>query len=449
VGGQIPLRWKSSVTDIQIAILSIVGIVVLVSSGMPVPFSLGLLSFLGVWHIKESFTIASTLLAQAAADSVSDYVFGVIPLFVMMGMLVSISGIGKDTFDVANRLFKSIRGGLGIATVVANAIFAAVTGTSIASAAVFTKVCVPEMIRLGHKPRFAVGVVTGSSVLGMLIPPSLLLILFGVLTETSIGDLFIAGIGPGILLSAIYSAGILIMAYAFPEYVGKTTGADAAGFQLSIGQALWKLAPILALIFLVLGGIYSGWFTPTESGAAGALGALIIALAKRRLDRRKIWQVMLETGNVTVAILFLFFAANMYSRMLAMSGITSFVGNLIAESGLGVYTVLILYLGVILLMGMILDSGSIMLIIVPLLYPAMRDFGIDFVWWGILTLISIEVGLLTPPLGVAVFVVNSTLADPNITVTDIFAGSMPYVLMMVLCIVLIILFPNISLFLVR
>ncbi len=310
-------------------------------------------------------------MAQAAADSVSDYVFGVIPLFVMMGMLVSISGIGKDTFDVANRLFKSIRGGLGIATVVANAIFAAVTGTSIASAAVFTKVCVPEMIRLGHKPRFAVGVVTGSSVLGMLIPPSLLLILFGVLTETSIGDLFIAGIGPGILLSAIYSAGILIMAYAFPEYVGKTTGADASGFQLSIGQALWKLAPILALIFLVLGGIYSGWFTPTESGAAGALGALIIALAKRRLNRSKIWQVLIETGNVTVAILFLFFAANMYSRMLAMSGITSFVGKLIAESGLGVYTVLILYLVVILLMGMILDSGSIMLIIVPLLYPAM------------------------------------------------------------------------------
>jgi tripartite ATP-independent transporter DctM subunit len=338
---------------------------------------------------------------------------------------------------------------LGIATVVANAIFAAVTGTSIASAAVFTKVCVPEMIRLGHKPRFAVGVVTGSSVLGMLIPPSLLLILFGVLTETSIGDLFIAGIGPGILLSVIYSAGILVMAYAFPEYVGKTTGAGASGFQLSIGQALWKLTPILALIFLVLGGIYSGWFTPTESGAAGALGALMIALAKKRLDWRKIWQVLIETGNVTVAILFLFFAANMYSRMLAMSGITAAVGNLIAESGLGMHTVLVLYLVVILLMGMILDSGSIMLIIVPLLHPAMASFGIDFVWWGILTLISIEVGLLTPPLGVAVFVVNSTLGDPNITITDIFAGSLPYVLMMVLTIALIILFPSICLFLVR
>ena len=436
-------------TDVQMAALSILGIVVLISCGFPVPFSLSLLSFLGVWYLKESFDVAGILLAQAAADSVKDYVFGVIPLFVMMGMLVSISGMGKDTFDVANRLFKSIRGGLGIATVVANAIFAAVTGTSIASAAVFTRVCVPEMVRLGHKPRFSVGVVVGSSVLGMLIPPSLLLILFGVLTETSIGDLFIAGIGPGVLLSAMYSAGILIMAYGFPDYVGKTTGADASGFQLSIGHALYKIAPILVLIALVLGGIYSGWFTPTESGAAGSLGALIIALAKKQLNLRKVWQVLMDTGNVTVAILFLFFAANMYSRMLAMSGITSMVGNFIANSGFGLLSVLLVYLMVILLMGTILDAGSIMLIIVPLLYPAMRTLGVDFVWWGILTLIAIEVGLLTPPLGIAVFVVHSSLGDPRITITDIFAGAFPYVLMMVLLISLILLCPQISLFLVK
>ena len=197
-----------------------------------------------------------------------------------------ISGIGKDTFDVANRLFRGIRGGLGISTVAANAIFAAVTGISIASAAVFTKVAVPEMIRLGHKPRFAVGVVTGSSVLGMLIPPSLLLILFGVLTETSIGDLFKAGILPGILLSAAYSGLILLMAWRFPDYVGQIT--DASGktpaMQMGLGQAIWKLTPIALLVALVLGGIYAGWFTPTESGAVGALGALILALGKRQLS---------------------------------------------------------------------------------------------------------------------------------------------------------------------
>jgi C4-dicarboxylate transporter DctM subunit len=438
-------------TDIAAAIISIAGILVLISAGMPVAFSLGLLSFFGVWYIKGSFDIASTMMAQAAADSVSGYIYGVIPLFVLMGMVVSISGMGKDTFNVANRVFKRIRGGLGIATVVANAIFAAVTGVSIASAAVFSKVAVPEMIRLGHKPRFAVGVVSGSSVLGMLIPPSLLLILFGVLTETSIGDLFIGGIGPGILLSAIYCAGILVMANRFPDYVGRTGGNEAASSdaELSMGLALWQVVPILALIALVLGGIYSGWFTPTESGAAGALGAILIALCKRQLNFSKFWQVMMETGNVTVAILFLFFAASIYGRMLALSGLTSFVGNVISQSGLGMYPVLIMYLLIILLMGMILDSASIMMIIVPLLYPVMKAFGIDFVWWGILTLITIEVGLLTPPLGMAVFVVQSSLDDQTIKVTDIFAGSLPFVLMMVFLIILVILFPSISLFLVH
>lgn len=439
-------------TDLQVAAAAIAGIVFLITVGMPVPFALLLLSFGGVWYIKGSFEVAGILLAQAAADSVNGYVYGVIPLFVLMGMLVSKSGIGADTFQVANRLFKGIKGGLGIATVVANAVFAAVTGVSIASAAVFSKVTVPEMIRLGYKPSFAVGVVTGSSVLGMLIPPSLLLILFGVLTETSIGALFMGGIGPGILLTALYCLGIMLMAHRLPAWVYQSPGGrggDQAGEELSPSRALAKMAPILALIALVLGGIYSGWFTPTESGAAGALGALIIALAKRKLNWSKLWQVLLETGNVTVTILFLFIAANLFGRLLALSGLSSFMGTMISESGLSMYAVLVLYLVIILGLGMILDSASIMMIIVPLLYPIMQGFGIDFVWWGILTLLAIEVGLLTPPLGMAVYVVQSLLEDQSVGVTDIFVGSLPYVVMMMLLICLLVIFPQISLVFVR
>ena len=434
-------------SDLQVAAYAIIGIVFLITVGMPVPFALLLLSFGGVWYIKGSFEVAGILLAQAAADSVNGYVYGVIPLFVLMGMLVSKSGIGADTFQVANRLFKGVKGGLGVATVVANAIFAAVTGVSVASAAVFSKVTVPEMIRLGYKPSFAVGVVTGSSVLGMLIPPSLLLILFGVLTETSIGALFMGGIGPGILLSALYCAGIMLMAHRIPGWVYQSAAGqgDDAGEELSPGRALAKMAPIGALIALVLGGIYSGWFTPTESGAAGALGALVIALAKRQLSWGKFWQVLLETGNVTVTILFLFIAANLFGRMLALSGLSSFMGALISESGLGMYPVLVLYLVIILGLGMILDSASIMMIIVPLLYPIMQGFGIDFVWWGILTLLAIEVGLLTPPLGMAVYVVQSLLEDQSVSVTDIFLGSLPYVLMMLVLVCLLVIFPQISL----
>ncbi|MBW2614226.1 MAG: TRAP transporter large permease subunit, partial [Deltaproteobacteria bacterium] len=333
-------------SDLQIGLMSIFGILFLIYAGMHVAIALTLLSFLGVWFIRGKWIVASKLLALAAADSISSYIFGVVPLFVLMGMFISVSGIGKDTFDVANRIFGRLKGGLGIATVAANAVFAAVTGISIASAAVFTKVAVPEMIRLGYKPRFAVGVVTGSSVLGMLIPPSLLLILFGILTETSIGDLFKAGIMPGIVLSLGFSMAILIMAYRFPSYVGGQSE-DRGGVKddgMPLMAAVGKLAPIVLLVALVLGGIYAGWFTPTESGAVGALGALLLALGKRRLTWAKLWQVLIETGHVTVSILFLIIAANIYGRMLALSGITGFVGNWIGESGMGLYAVISIYL---------------------------------------------------------------------------------------------------------
>ncbi len=438
-------------TDIQVGLLSILGILFLIYAGMHVAIALMLLSLLGVWLIKGNWTIACTLLALAASDSISGYIFGVVPLFVLMGLLISISGIGKDTFDVANRLFKGIRGGLGIATVAANAVFAAVTGISIASAAVFTKVAVPEMIRLGHRPRFAVGVVTGSSVLGMLIPPSLLLILFGVLTETSIGDLFKAGIMPGILLAAAYSGLIFFMAYRFPDYVGNiaASSAEAAALRMSLAEAIWKLTPIVLLITLVLGGIYAGWFTPTESGAVGALGALVLALGKRQLDWPRLWQVLTETGHVTVSILFLLIAANIYGRMLALSGITGFIATWIAQSGLGLYAILSIYLILVLLMGTILDSSSIMMIIVPLIYPIMLEMGVDFVWFGLVTVIAIEVGLITPPLGIAAYVVKSTLDDQSITLNDVFAGAFPYVVIMIVVLALVVIFPQISLVLVR
>ena len=438
-------------SDIEIGLFSIGGILILIYAGMHVSIALTLLSFLGVWFIRGKWIVASKMLALAAADSISSYIFGVVPLFVLMGLLISVSGIGKDTFDVANSIFHRLRGGLGIATVAANAVFAAVTGISIASAAVFTKVAVPEMIRLGYKPRFAVGVVTGSSVLGMLIPPSLLLILFGVLTETSIGDLFKAGIMPGIVLSLAFSLAILLMAFRFPGYV-KTRQANEnppQGNEMSTGSALIKITPIFALVLLVLGGIYAGWFTPTESGAVGALGALVLTLIKRQLTWRKLWKVLTETGHVTVSILFLIISANIYGRMLALSGIPSYMGSWISDSGMGMYSVLAVYLLVVLLMGTILDSTSIIMIIVPLIYPIMKVFGVDFVWFGLVSVLAIEVGLITPPLGIAAYVVKSTLDDQTISLNDVFAGAFPFVAIMILVLAMVTIFPQISLVLVR
>ncbi len=438
-------------SDLQIGIVSIATILILIYAGMHVAIALTLTSFIGVWMLRGNLTIATKLLSLAAADSISKYIFGVVPLFVLMGLLVSISDIGKDMFEVADRVFRRIKGGLGIATVAANAVFAAITGISIASAAVFTKVAVPEMIRLGYKPRFSVGVVTGSSVLGMLIPPSLLLILFGVLTETSIGDLFTAGILPGILLSAAFILFILISAYRFPGYVHNTESITAAddSVKISIPSAVWKLSPIVMLIFIVLGGIYAGWFTPTESGAVGALGALLIALGKKRMSRSKLWQVLTETGHVTVSVLFLIISANIYGRMLALSGITQFIGTWIGESGLGLYPLLTIYIIVVLLMGTILDSSSILMIIVPLVHPVMIAMDINLVWFGIVTVIAVEVGLLTPPLGIAAYVVKSTLDDQNIGLDDVFKGAFPFVCIMIAVLILIVVFPQISLVLVK
>ena len=289
--------------------------------------ALSLISFVCVWGGRGDIGIAGKLLALSIGESMQAYEFGVIPLFVLMGLAVSVSGIGRDTYDVANHLFRKVKGGLGTATVGANAVFAAVTGTTIASASVFTRVAVPEMRRPGYRPRFSVGVVAGSSVLGMLIPPSLLLIVFGILAETSIGDLFIAGILPGIVLSLAYCLLIWIMARRFPDKVGTEEALNTVRPPQMTGlQAASKSAPIVLLIVAVLGGIYGGLFTATEAG-------------------------------------------------------------------------------------------------------------------GIVTIIAVEIGLLTPPLGLACFVIHNNLADGRIGIDDVFWGAAPFALTVLL---LVVAFPELA-----
>lgn len=430
-------------SGVGIAFLSIAAMLVLIYSGMHVAIALILLSFVGVWVLRGNFDIASNMLVLAFKDSINDYLFGVVPLFVLMGLLVAVAGIGRDTFEVAAQMFRRILGGLGIATVAANAVFAAITGISIASAAVFTKVAVPEMIRHGYTPRFAVGVVAGSSVLGMLIPPSLLFILYGVLTEQSVGSLFIAGVLPGILLSLVYCAGIFAMGRWWPSFIGGPREQTWDTLQdMGLAEMAGKIAPIVILVALVLGGIYGGYFTPTEAGAAGALGALLISLAKRRLTWASFWQVLVQTGHTTSSICFLIIGASLYSRMLAMSGMPGWLGNWVIDSGMGVTGILIALLFVIILLGTILDSASIMLLTLPIAVPILISTGVDLIWLGVLVILAVEIGLLTPPFGIAVFVVKATLGPTSpVTLGDIFAGAAPFAAMMLLVLVIVFLFP--------
>jgi tripartite ATP-independent transporter DctM subunit len=439
-------------SEIAIGAVCFVASLLLIQSGMHIGVALLLLSFVGVWAIK-GVAVAGKLLSSSVATSIASDAYAVIPMFVLMGLFVSATNMGRDTFDVAALLLRRIRGALGIATVAANAVFAACTGTTIASASVFTKVAVPEMVRHGYTFKFSVGVVAGSSVLGMLIPPSILMIIFGIIANVSIGDLFTAGILPGVVLAVAFCVTIVAMSFLRPEMVAADPGTLDGEYhgQLEGASALElarKVLPVAALVGTVLGGIYGGFFTPTEAGGAGALTAFLIALLRRELSLAKFWEVALETGRVTAAICFLLMAAALYSQMLTMSGLPYAVGQWLQHAELGFLPVLIGYLVVLVVLGCFLDSVSIMLIVLPFVIPVFDAFGVNLVWLGLISIIAIEIGLLTPPLGLAVFVVKANLEDQRISTWDIFMGTMPMTITMVSVLAICVFFPWLSLVLV-
>lgn len=432
-------------SGLELGLISIAAIVVLICMGMRIAVALAVVSFAGLWIFKGKFSLAVTLLAQAATESISSYVFGVIPLFVLMGLLFDKADIGRDTFRAANHFLHRILGGLGIATVIANTAFAAVTGISIASAAVFSRVATPEMLRLGYRPRFAVGVVAGSSVLGMLIPPSLLLIVYALVAEQSVGAMFVAGILPGLLLALVFCAVIIGMARFTPRRVFERVVAARRTEPLSNIQALLLLVPLLSLIGIVLGGIYGGFFTPTEAGAAGVAGALAIALLRRRLCWRSLREILLHAGQITASISLLVIAATVYSRMISIMGLPSALAKSIAGAELSFHMLLLIYIGIVIALGTLIDAISIILIMIPIFLPLISAFEpADPVWFGVLTVIAAEIGLLTPPMGLSACVVKSSLNDPNIGLADIFSGAAPFVLGMLGVIGLLVLFPQIT-----
>jgi len=432
---------------VELGVFAIVAMLTLVLSGMHLASALILLSFLGIWMIRGTVAVAEGGLAIATTGSINSYAFAVIPLFVLMGLFIEIADVGRDAFSVLARILRRIRGGLGVATVFANAIFAAITGSSIASATVFTRVATPPMMAHGYTSRFAVGVVAGSSVLGMLIPPSILLLIYGLIAEVSIGALFTAAILPGLLLASAFAGLVLLLARFMPGFVGDARPLEETE-DVSAGEFVRRLLPIIALIVLVLGGIYGGIFTPTESGAVGAAGAFVIALSRGSLTFRRLRQILLETAEISGAILFLVVAANLYSRMLTLSAIPQSITDWVITAELGMMGFLLLYLVIVVVLGMILDSVSIMLVLLPLMLPIVVSLGGDLVWFGIVTVVAVEIGLLTPPFGLAVYVVKGTLPPGTATLGDIFAGALPFVLTMLAIVIILMAFPAISLMLI-
>jgi C4-dicarboxylate transporter, DctM subunit len=434
-------------TPFEIGLASVLVIVALIYLGIYIPVALALTSFVGVWLIRGNVDVAINMLALASTQAIADYVFGVIPLFVLMGMFASAAGLGQDAYQVAERGLRRLPGGLGLATVAGNTVFAAITGVTIASAAVFARISVPEMLKFGYQRKFAVGVVAGSSVLGMLIPPSVLLIIYAIIAEQSIGAMFIAGILPGLLLAGAYCIGILAMARLTPGFVYQKDRAlsEIELEPMSPMDVVAKLAPSTILIVTVLGGIYGGVFTPTEAGAVGALLAMLVAILKGAIDLKKLWAIIVEAGAITASILFIVLAATMYSRMLGLSGLPTQISGFMSNLHAGYAVTIAIFVVLSVLLGTIIDSLSIILILVPLFIPLIKPFGADLIWFGIVAVVAVEIGLLTPPFGISCFVIRGALEDYNVRLGEVFAGALPFAGIMLFVLLLLILFPWISL----
>ncbi len=430
-------------SPIEIGLTSVAAIVILVYIGVYIPIALGVVSFISIWLMRDNFDLAMNLLKIAVGDSVMEYTFATVPLFTFMGLIVSRAGLGSDIYEVMNSGFRKVKGGIGMATVGANAVFAAVTGSSIASASVFAKVSVPQMLAYDYNPRFAVGVVAGSSVLGMIIPPSAMLIIYSFVAEQSVGEMFQAGIVPGLMLAVAY-VGLIWAAGRFaPSWIGGRSF-DATEW-MSVREIASKTLPITGLIVVVMGGIYTGWLTPVEAGATGSLLALIIAVVRRKMSLHGFWHALLETGHITAAILFLITAASIYSRMLGIAGVPNELGEILSTSQLSFFWIMFFYVALIIFLGTLLDTASIILIVVPLFLPLIEPMGLSLVWFGIVTVVGAEIGLLTPPLGISCFVIKATLNDPRISLKDVFVGAFPFAVVMLIVLILLIRFPSLSL----
>lgn len=427
--------------DISLWMLGL--LLVFILFGVHIGVALAFCSALGVWLMLGSPEAALGILSNTAYEAVRKDVFAVIPLFVLMGDFIGRSGAAKDLYRICDRTLRRLPGRLAIATIAGNTVFAAVTGVSIASAAAFSRIAYPEMKRAGYKQTFALGAVAGSACLGMLIPPSVLLIVWAILTEMSIGALFIAGLFPGIVLALLFTAYVIIAAIRNPtlappfedDLVEATPEEKRSEIIGGIG--------ILFLIILVIGGIWTGMFTPTEAAGFGAIGALLIGIVKG-MRWRDIVEAIFQAGRTTAPIMFLLITAQMYSRLLAIGGAVNYIQGLFLGLGVEPWMIIGLMMLIWLVLGMLIDSVSIILLTVPIFAPIGMALGIDPLAFAIFGILVIEAGLLTPPFGLLVYTVKGSVPDPTVTLGQIFAGSTPYFLLILVAALIVLAVPSLA-----
>ena len=407
---------------------------------VPIGVAMGISGVVGYGMIA-GWGPALALLGQVPLSTVTDYKLSVIPMFILMGSFAAASGLSRELFAAGNAWLGHLRGGLSMATVAACAGFAAINGSSVATAATMSSVALPEMRRAGYDPGLAAGVVAAGGTLGIMIPPSVIFVLYGIMTETDIAKLFAAGVLPGLLAVGMYALTLQLIAWRDP-------GAMPRGIRHGWDERLASLRDIWATVLLflfVLGGMYGGLFLVDEAAGMGAVGALLIGIARRRLSGPEIMRCLVEALRVSAAIMVIVVGAYLFGYFLTITQTTQKLVDLLVHLPIGPYGVLALIMVGYFILGAIMDELAMILLTVPIVFPAMMQLGFDPVWFGVIIVMAVTLGLICPPVGMNVFVINSIARD--ISLVRIYRGTMPFIVVDLIRLVILCAFPAISLFL--
>ena len=423
-----------------VAVIGFVALFALMLLRVPVGMAMGLVGVCGYSYIAGSGP-ALKLIGQTSMRTVTDYTFGVIPMFMLMGAFVSVSGVSRELFRAANAFIGHLRGGLGMATVIACGGFAAICGSSVATAATFSSVAYPEMRRFGYPQSFSTGVIAAGGTLGAMLPPSTVLAVYAILTQQDIGKLFMAGIIPGLLAMAMYVLTIFIIVNVKPDWLPR--GPATSWSERFAGlKDVW--APLLLFVF-VIGGLYGGFFTPTEAGGVGATGAFLLGVLRGKLDRAGILEALLSATRTAAAVFTVLIGALIFGYFLTMTQTPQKLTGFLTELGLGPYGVLALIMVMYLILGCLMDAMAMIILTVPIIFPVIVQLGFDPIWFGIIIVMTVELGLIHPPVGMNVFVIKSVVHD--VSFMTIFKGVIPFVLTDLLRLLILIAFPMIALWL--
>jgi C4-dicarboxylate transporter, DctM subunit len=430
----------SAVSSDVVALIGFVALFALMLLRVPVGMAMGLVGVSGFAYLVNG-DAALKIIGHTSMRTVTDYTFGIIPMFLLMGAFVSNSGMSRELFRAANSFVGHFRGGLGIATIAACAGFAAISGSSVATAATFATVAYPEMRRYNYPQSFATGVIAAGGTLGAMLPPSTVLAVYGIITEQDIGKLFIAGIIPGLLAATMDMLTVVAIGRLRPDFL--PVAPRHSWKERLIGlRDVWAM---LLLFIFVIGGLYGGLFTPTEAGGVGAIGALLIGVARRKLTGVEIRRSLLQAVRTAAAVLTVLIGALLFGYFLTVTQTPQKVTAFLTALGLGRYGVLALIMLMYIVLGCLMDSLAMIILTIPIIFPVILQLGFDPIWFGVIIVMTVELGLIHPPVGMNVFVIKSVVQE--VTFSTIFRGVLPFIVTDLIRLVILIAFPILALWL--